>query len=155
MSPQLKYGLIVGAVAFVLAMCVTFAIGICGPLVGILAGLGAGFLAAREVQAPTKGDGARVGAIAGGIAGAFTALGQILAGIGTLLFLLQTEATPLLGQLPQAGDSAGQIGYWLGGMGFGVCFGFIGLIVAALCGAGAGYLATSDQSAAGMTVDGF
>ena len=68
MQPRVKYGLIVGIVGMILNICVAAALGVCGPLMALVAGAAAGFLAAREERAADKADGARLGAISGTIA---------------------------------------------------------------------------------------
>ena len=48
MQPRIKMGLIVGVIGLALNVCVSGFIGLCGPLVSLLAGGLAGFLAAQQ-----------------------------------------------------------------------------------------------------------
>ncbi len=146
MQPRTRIGLIVGVIGLVLNICVAGFIGFCGPFLSLVAGGIAGFFATQQEKPLTKNEGARVGATAGGIAGALIILGQIIGGIGAL-FYMQSSGTPTpFGQLPDlSSDPATQIGFYAGGIGTAVCFGLIGALLAAGAGAGAGYLATSDQ----------
>jgi hypothetical protein len=146
MQPRIRIGLIVGAIGLVLNICVSGFIGFCGPVFSLIAGGAAGFFAAQQERLPSKGDGARAGATAGGIAGALIILGQLIGGVGALFFLQSTGAQLPIGQVPSvADDASAQMVYYLSGAATALCFGVIGALLAAGAGAGAGYLATSDQ----------
>jgi hypothetical protein len=147
MTPRVKYGLIAGAVGLVLNSCISAALGICGPLVALLAGAVAGFLTVRAEDTPPQGEGARLGAISGLIAGALVFVGQLIGGVIVLALVPATGFQPIVGTLPAPSDITAQAAYWLGGMGVGVCFGMIGLAVSAGAGALAGYLATPSLAA--------
>ena len=152
MKPRIRMGLIVGVIGLVLNICVSGFIGLCGPIFALLAGGAAGFFAAQQERLPTKGDGARAGATSGGIAGALIILGQIIGGMGALLFLQTSGVPTVLGSAPSvSGDPTTQIAYYASGLGTAVCFGVIGALLAAGAGAGAGYLATQDQPPASST----
>ena len=69
MQPRMRMGLIVGVIGLALNVCVSGFIGLCGPLVSLIAGAVAGFFAAQQEKLGTKGEGARAGAIAGAVAG--------------------------------------------------------------------------------------
>ena len=86
-------------------------IGICGPLVSLLAGGVAGFLAAQQEKLPTKNDGAKAGAMAGGIAGALVIIGQIIGGISALAIMQATGAQLPFGTIPSTGDPSGMVIY--------------------------------------------
>ena len=145
MRARTRIGLIVGVIGLVLNICVAGFIGFCGPVLSLIAGGLAGFFAVRQEKPLTKNEGARAGATAGGIAGGLIILGQILGGVGALLYM-QTSGTPsIFGQVPNLGDPATQIGFYAGGLGTALCFGIVGALLAAGAGAGAGYLATTDQ----------
>lgn len=146
MTTQVKFGLIVGVIGLVVNICVSTLLGICGPVIALLGGGIAGFLTAQAEQAATRSDGARLGAIAGGIAGGLVFIGQLIGGLGALTLIQATGMQPFFGELPSASDPAGQLGYWLGGLGVGMCFGVFGLFLSALTGAGAGYLGTPEQT---------
>ncbi len=148
MQPRVKFGLIVGVVGLALNACVGAFLGICGPGVSLIAGAAAGFFAAQAEKAITKGDGARLGAISGAIAGALVLIGQVIGAVVVLLYVQFTHTPMIFGQAPLPnGSSAQQIVYYATGIGTGLCFGLIGVILAALAGAGAGYLGTPDQPA--------
>lgn len=142
MKPRTRVGLIVGAIGLFLNICVSGFIGLCGPVFSMIAGGVAGFLAAQQERLGVKADGARAGATAGGIAGGLMIVGQLIGGIGTLIYYQVSGADTLLGQVPTGG--APSIGYYLGGIGTGICFGIVGAALAAGVGAGAGYLATQE-----------
>ena len=146
MQPRVRIGLIVGAIGLVLNICVAGFVGFCGPFFSLLAGGVAGFLTAQQEKQSTKADGARAGATAGGIAGGLIILGQIIGGLGSLAYF-QVSGTPLpFGAAPGASAPASEmLIYYLTGAGTGLCFGAVGALLAAGAGAGAGYLATSDQ----------
>jgi hypothetical protein len=146
MQPRIKMGLAIGVVGLVLNVCVAGFVGFCGPLVSLLAGGVAGFLAAQQEKLATKSEGAKAGAISGGIAGGLIIVGQVIGGI-VALAIMQSSGTQLpFGTIPDASDTAGMVGFYAGGIGTGLCFGVIGAILAAAAGAGTGYMATVDQS---------
>ena len=143
MKPRIKFGLIAGAVGLVLNVCVAAALGLCGPVTGLLAGGVAGFLAAQQEKAASKGDGARLGAVSGGIAGALVLVGQLIGGISALAYI-QYSGMPLpFGQAPDLSDNAAtQLAYYLSGLGTGMCIGIGDIIAAAIAGAVGGYFGT-------------
>ncbi len=152
MKPHVKFGLIVGAIGAVLNIGVATVMGLCGPGVALIAGAIAGFLAAKQAEALlSKSDGARMGGIAGAIAGSLILVGQLLGAIGALILIQQTGMELPVGSVPTAAsETAEQVGYYLGGLGTGVCFGVIGIIVAGLAGAAGGYLGTPEQQVGDM-----
>jgi hypothetical protein len=144
MQPRIKMGLVVGVIGLALNVCVAGFIGFCGPFVSLLAGGLAGFLAAQQEKLATKSEGAKAGAISGGLAGALIIIGQVLGGIAALAFM-QSNGTQLpFGTIPDVSDTAGMVGFYAGGIGTGLCFGIIGALLAAGAGAGAGYMATPE-----------
>ena len=145
MQPRTRIGLIVGVIGLVLNICVAGFIGFCGPFLSLVAGGIAGFFATQQEKPLTKNEGARVGATAGGIAGGLIILGQIIGGVGALAYMQSTGASTPFGQMPDLGDPATSIGFYAGGIGTALCFSVIGALLAAGAGAGAGYLATSNQ----------
>jgi len=147
MQPRTRIGLIVGVIGLVLNVCVSGFLGFCGPVLSLIAGGVAGFMAAQQEKLSSKNEGARAGATAGGIAGGLIIVGQLLGGVAALAYF-QTSGTgnTIFGQVPSfSGDPASVIGYYGGGLFTGLCFGIIGALLAAGAGAGAGYLATQDQ----------
>lgn len=148
MQPRIRMGLIVGAIGLVLNTCVAGFFGLCGPVLSLLAGGIAGYLAAQQEKLAIKNEGAKAGAMAGGIAGGLIILGQILGGVGALVFFQASGARVPFGSVPTLGsDPATQVAYYASGVGAALCFGIIGALLAAGAGAGAGYLTTSDQPA--------
>jgi hypothetical protein len=146
MKPRVKFGLIVGLVGLVLNICVATAVGICGPLTGLVAGAVAGFLAAHQEKVGQKGNGARLGAVAGMIAGALVLVGQVIGAVGTLAFYQFTGTPIIFGEIPStSANISEQLIYYVTGLGTGMCFGIFGIVLAAMAGAAAGYLGTSEQ----------
>jgi hypothetical protein len=142
MQPRIKMGLTVGAIGLALNICIAGFMGICGPFVSLFAGSAAGFFAAQQEKLSAKNDGAKAGAIAGGIAGALVLIGQVIGGIGALTFMQTSGA---FSRLPPIEDVTKIIVFLVFGIGTSLCFGIFGAIVAALAGAGTGYMATPDQ----------
>ena len=141
-----KIGLIVGLIGLVLNVCVAGFFGICGPVLALIAGSIAGFFAVRQEKPLTKNEGARAGATAGGIAGGLIILGQLLGGLGSLVYIQSAGMPTIFGQVPNlSSDPAAQIGFYGGGLATAFCFGIVGALLVAGAGAGTGYLATTDQ----------
>jgi hypothetical protein len=146
MQPRIKMGLAAGVIGLVLNICVSGAVGLCGPFVSLIAGGAAGFLAAQQEKLPTKRDGAKAGATAGGIAGALVIIGQVIGGIGALAYMQANNTQLPFGSLPSSGDPTETLIFYASGIGTGLCFGIFGAVLATGVGAGAGYLATQDQA---------
>ncbi len=152
MQPRIKMGLVVGAIGLAINVCVAGFVGLCGPIVSLLAGGVAGFLAAQQEKLPTKAEGAKAGAISGGIAGVLVIIGQVLGGIAALAFMQASGMQVPFGEIPSAADSSGMLVYYASGVGTGLCFGIVGAVLAAGVGAGAGYMATPDQPPANSSM---
>lgn len=146
MQPRVTYGLVAGAIGLVINICISTAIGLCGPFVALLAGAAAAFFAARAENAPTKNDGARLGAISGAIAGGLILVGQLIGGVGALVLTMSMGIQPIIGTIPESSDVAGQALFLIVGLGVGLCFGLVGVALSALAGAGTGYLGTSEAT---------
>ncbi len=148
MKPRIKMGLITGAIGLALNVCVSLLVGFCGPAVSLVAGAAAGFLAVQQEKPASKREGAQAGATAGAIAGGLVIVGQVIGGLGALM-LIQFSGVQLgFGRIPvPSADAASQAMYYLSGMATAFCFGIIGALLAAGAGAGAGYLAVSEQPA--------
>jgi hypothetical protein len=145
MQPRIKMGLAVGAIGLALNICVSGFMGICGPLVSLLAGGAAGYLAAQQEKLSTKNDGAKAGAIAGGIAGVLVIVGQVIGAIAALAILQATGMQLPFGQMPSSSNPSEMLIFYASGIGTGLCFGIVGAVLAAGAGAGAGYMGTPDQ----------
>lgn len=147
MQPRFTVGLIVGVVGLILNVCVSAAVGVCGPAVSLIAGAVAGYFAARQENQPTKSAGAQAGAISGATAGALIIIGQVIGGITALVLMQTTGMSTPFGQIPATdADASAQITFYLTGAATGCCFGLVGAVLAALAGAGTGYLGTSEQT---------
>lgn len=145
MQPRVRIGLIVGVIGLVLNVCVAGFFGVCGPLVSLLGGGVAGFFAAQQEHASTKSLGARYGAIAGAITGGLILIGQMIGGVSALAFMQYSGIKIGLGAIPTPSASpAEQAIYYLSGAGTVICIGLIGVVLAALVGAGAGYMTTQE-----------
>lgn len=148
MRPYIRIGLIAGGIGLVLNSCLAAAMGLCGPFLALAAGAIAGFLASRAENPTARAEGARLGAISGGITGALVFIGQIIGAVGILLILQLTGMQMPFGTVPPTGsDPASQAAYYVSGLGVGVCFGVVGILTAALGGAGAGYPAPPQHTA--------
>ncbi len=145
MKTYLKVGLTVGLIGLVLTVCVAVAFGLCGPLVAILVGAAAGFITVHQEKTilAAKSDGARDGALSGGIAGALLLIGQVIGAVGALFLIQNSDVPALFGNVPApSAEVTNQAVYYLSGMGTGVCFGLVDIVVSVLAGALAGYLGT-------------
>lgn len=146
MKPRIRMGLIVGGIGLLLNVCIAALMGICGPFVSLLAGGVAGYLAVQQEKPSIKSEGGKIGAIAGSIAGALVSIGQIIGGVVALSFIQMSGIQSPIGQVPSVNGSPVEIAaYYLGGLGTGVCFGLIGIVLAAGIGAAAGYISTNEQ----------
>ena len=88
-------------------------------------------------------NGARLGAVAGGITGVLTLVGQLLGGVGMLVLFQRSGLSLPFGTIPDpSADVSRQLMYYISGLGVGTCFGLTGVVLAALGGAGASYLGT-------------
>ena len=129
MQPRTRMGLIAGVIGLILNIFVAGFSGCCGPLIYIFAGGVAGFFAVKQEKLPVRSVGARLGAVAGSIAGGLIVLGQI---IGVALAYFQTSGTS--GSVSVSGDA-----------GVALCLGGAGALTAAFAGAVAGYLVRPPQ----------
>jgi hypothetical protein len=146
MSPRIKIGLIVGAISLVLTTGMSLLVGLCGPVVSLVAGALAGYFTVKQESPASKSDGGKIGAIAGVITGAMGLIGQL---IGSILALtIMPSLMKLVGNTTFLNpSSAGEPGYWLGGLGTGFCIGLGGIVFSVLAGLGAGYISAQDKPA--------
>jgi hypothetical protein len=133
MTSPLRIGLQSGAVAFVPTVCASAFFAACGPMAAVATGAAAGFLTGKNKET-LKSEAARLGATAGAVSGVFVLVAQII-GVTITLVLSQMGDTAV----PLPVDPAGQVEFYIGGLAIGFCFGGIGLLLAALAGAGVAY----------------
>ncbi len=153
MTPRIKFGLITGVAGLLLNICVATMLGICGPFVGLLAGAVAGLVTGLQEKLPTRRDGAIAGAVSGGIAGALVLVGQLIGAFGALALLQNSEVELPFGQIPGPQATDVEQFFFFGGAVFtGICFGIVGLGMAAVAGAVAGYLGTPGRTDPAKTI---
>jgi hypothetical protein len=140
MSARVKIGLIAGGISLVLTACVGALMGICGPAISLVAGAIAGYFAAKQEAPASQGEGGKVGATAGTIAGGLGVIGQIIGGIFALTILPPLMES--LGNYSFSGAS-GEASYWIGGATTALCFGVVGVILAAIAGYATGYISAN------------
>ncbi|MBN1440061.1 MAG: hypothetical protein JW929_11685 [Anaerolineales bacterium] len=142
MKSYVKFGLIAGIIGFILTLPLAALVGICAPMVALVAGAGAGFLAVYTDKTIVRADGPKFGAMAGIISGLFTTAGQMIGGIAILLINQAMGSQTPFGRVPGFSAEAAELfGYYAGGLGAGCCFGVLGLALGAGAGALAGLLA--------------
>ncbi len=147
MKPFVKFGLIAGAVGFLVIVPISALMGICGPGVTLIAGAIAGFLSAYYDKAATRRDGAQSGAIAGAITGGITFIGQLIGVILVLSFVQRSGMPIMFGQVPTSSSPAYEhIVYYASGIGTGLCFGVIGIVLGAIAGGLAGAMGTRQSA---------
>ncbi len=144
MSARIRIGLIAGAISLVLTICVSIAVGICGPVVSLIAGAVAGYFTVKQENPASQSEGGKSGAISGAIAGAGGVIGQFIGGIATLTILPSLMES--MGNYSYSGAS-GEASYWLGGVGAAFCFGLVGVVLAAIGGFATGYMNSSNKPA--------
>jgi hypothetical protein len=149
MQPRIKIGLIFGAVGLVLNTCFSAFMVVCGPVIALIMGGVAGYLAAQQEKSTAKNEAARIGATAGGVAGGLNILGMIVGSVGALAFVQITGVRLPFGQVPPASsDPASQINLYTSNIGTALCFGIVGALFAAGAGALIAYFTTPDRPAA-------
>jgi len=136
---MIKAGLILGAVMLVLGVGGSLISPICVPCLAVVAGIGAGYLAAVYDKPLTSGGAAKSGAVAGAIGGAGALLGQIIGGILNAIIVGPQGAIDMLEQfgLPASYDPNL---YYISFIGSGVCFGVLDIVLMAGLGALGGIL---------------
>lgn len=138
MKPKVRYGLVVGSIGAVVNIGISALFGFCGPIATLVAGGLAGWLTARALIGVQRSESVAQGAMSGAIAGSLMLVGQVIGGIGALLLIQASGTQPIFGKLPTNGVE--NAAYWAAGIGVGLCFGVIGLLLGAGTGAGAAYL---------------
>ena len=102
----------------------------------------------KEEALRIKKEGAQCGAGSGAIAGALLLVGQVIGSVGSLVWMQYSGMSTVLGEVPPpSADLTQQMIYYAAGLGTGLCIGLIGVVAAALSGAAAGYLGTTESSA--------
>lgn len=135
-----KSGLIMAAVALVLAIGGTVISPLCTPCIALLLGAGAGYLAGVFDKPVEKSAATKSGALAGLIGGVGAFLGQVGGSIINGVMVGPEGAEQLMRQLgvPAGGDIGP--GYWVGLILSTICFGLINLGLMAGTGALGGML---------------
>jgi len=144
MSARVRVGLIAGGIGLVLTACIGSLLGICGPAVSLVAGAIAGYFAVKQENPASQSESGKVGATAGAIAGGLGVIGQIIGGIAALTIL-----PPLLESMGNYSYSSisGEATYWLSGAATALCFGGIGVVLAAVAGYAVGYISSNKPAA--------
>ncbi len=145
MSIRVRYGLIAGVISLLVTACAASVFGLCGPVIPLIAGGVAGYLAVRKEMPAIQGDGGKAGAIAGAITGALSILGQIIAGILSLALL--PSLSPGFSNLVPPGSESNPV-YWLSGVATSFCIGFVGVLLGAAGGFAGGYFGWSSNAPA-------
>ena len=140
MSARIRIGLIAGVISLVLTVCVATAVGICGPAVSLIAGAVAAYFVVKQEMPASQSEGGKAGAIAGAIAGAGGVIGQIIGGIVTLTVLPGLMES--MGNYSYSGAN-NSAAYWAGGAVTALCFGFVGVVLAAIAGFAVGYFTSN------------
>jgi hypothetical protein len=140
MSARIRIGLIAGGISLVLTACVGALMGICGPAVSLVAGAIAGYFAAKQESPASQSEGGKIGAIAGAIAGGLGVIGQVIGGIASLTLLPSLMQS--LGNYTYSAAS-GQAVYWISGAFTALCFGMVGVVLAAIAGYAVGYVSSN------------
>lgn len=147
MKPHVRTGLIVGAIGLPVNIVVSALLGLCGPVVALIAGAVAGVIAAGKGAAASRSDATRNGALAAALAGLLTEMGQLIGGVGLMVVARSLQWDLPFGAIPGAGAPAEAVaGYWLGGILASGCFGLLGLLLAIGAGALAAYLRTPSSA---------
>lgn len=145
MKPYLKFGLLVGLISLLFVIPVAALMGICAPFITMITAAIAGFLTAYFGKAVTRRDGAQSGAIAGAICGGITLIGQLIGGILVLIYIQMSETPMIFGNAPSLSAPLLEIVvYYASGLGTGLCFGLVGIILGAIAGGATGALGTRE-----------
>jgi hypothetical protein len=138
---MLKSGLIVGAIMLFHAMGATLVSPVCVPCVGLLLGLGAGYLAGGFEKPTAQKSASKTGALAGVIGGGGTFLGQMVGAIINAIFVGPEKAAQIVhdwGLLSTPASSPAL--YWIGFFGSNLCVVIISVLLMAGMGALGGLL---------------
>ncbi len=135
---MVKSGLIIGAIAFLLAIALGATISpLCTICIAIFAGLGAGYLAGVFDKPMNQGDSTKAGAGAGAIAMGLQLLGGLIAGVINAFLLPNTG---YLDMMRQFGVETSPNMVWVGQIGGACCAGIFNLALGAGLGALGGIL---------------
>lgn len=138
---MLKSGLIIGVVAFLLAIAGSFVSSlVCVPCWGLVAGLMAGYLGSQFDKPLTTGASAKAGAGTGAIGGAGGLLGQLVGGMANAAFVGPEYATGLVRKLGLAVPTPSPASYYAGSFGVACFLGVFALVLMAGFGAVGGLL---------------
>jgi hypothetical protein len=131
-----KAVLIIGIASFVVFMGLTLLFPPCTLCVAVLAGAGAGWLAAHWSQPRDQGRAAGIGAQAGAISGVGALLGQALGGVFNALLVGPETAMDIYETLGLEGiELNSEAAYYAGAIGGQVCCGLLNVAIMAGLGA--------------------
>ncbi len=133
---MVRAGLILGAVALVVAAGATLLSPLCAPCISVFLGLAAGYAAGTFDKPPSSSATSKAGAIGGAIGGIGAILGQI---IGAVInsSIVGPEGLQKIYEtfgIPTASMDLGRT-YWIGVVGGTLCFSVIDIVVMAGFGA--------------------
>ncbi len=138
---MVRSGLIVGALALIVAAGATLLSPICVPCFAVFLGLGAGYLAGVFDKPPTNAATSKVGAIGGAIGGVGAIIGQVIGAIINSA-IMGPEGLQKVYQafgVPTSGLDLNQT-YWIGVVGGTLCFSVLDILAMAGFGAVGGLL---------------
>lgn len=138
---MIKSGLIFGAAAFVLILGSSILVSpLCAPCLGMILGLGAGYVAGIYDKPASSGEGVRKSGIAGGIAGSMGFLGGLVGAIvnGVLLNPSSLEMLYETFGLPKV--AVDQTTIWAAQIAGGFCIGLFNIAWMAILGVVGGTL---------------
>ncbi len=133
---MVRSGLIVGALALIVAAGATLLSPLCVPCFAVFLGLGAGYLAGVFDKPSTSSSTSRVGAIGGAIGGVGAIVGQIIGAIinGAVVGPEGLQKVYQAFGVPTSGMNLGQT-YWIGVVGGTLCFSVLDILAMAGFGA--------------------
>jgi hypothetical protein len=141
---ELKFGLLLGLAGLFLILIITPILAACAPIIMLFAGGIAGYLTARQADLPLQSMGARAGALAGLVAGGTIIIGQTFGGFLALAIYHASIFPNLLTYTPSPADPVWiRAFFYSTGYSVVACFGFVGVLLSVLAGAGVGYVTTN------------
>ena len=153
MTGATRSGLLAGIISFLANLGLGVLFPLCGPVCGIVWGIGAGILSVVWTEEPeAKESPARLGAVAGAIAGIGAIAGLML---GTIIQFGALGGQEVSAQItrdlarefgvPVSGGDALAVQQWVGAIGMACCIGVANLVAMAGAGALAAHLFASSR----------